>query len=139
MWEGRYKACLVDSESYLLRCYRYIELNPLRARMVPDPADYRWSSFACNVLAVADPLIRPHSSYVSLGRNEVERCSAYKALVEQVITPTSWIASDYIYNVSTRMEPNASAQPSRPSYRAAPVRQKLVGQEALCVPQKVHT
>ena len=87
LWEGRYKACLVDSETYLLRCYRYIELNPLRARMVSDPADYRWSSFACNALAVADPLVRPHSSYVSLGTNLAERCAAYRTLVEQAITP----------------------------------------------------
>jgi putative transposase len=87
LWEGRYKACLVDSESYLLRCYRYIELNPLRARMVADPADYRWSSFACNALGVVDPLIRPHSSYLSLGGNVDERCSVYRALVEETITP----------------------------------------------------
>lgn len=41
LWEGRYKSCLVDSEDYVLRCYRYIELNPLRARMVESPAAYR--------------------------------------------------------------------------------------------------
>ncbi len=87
LWEGRYKACLVDSEAYLLRCYRYIELNPLRARMVANPADYRWSSFACNALAIADSLIRPHLSYLSLGSNVAERCSAYQALVAQAITP----------------------------------------------------
>lgn len=33
LWEGRYKSCLVDSETYVLSCYRYIELNPVRARM----------------------------------------------------------------------------------------------------------
>jgi putative transposase len=87
LWEGRYKACLVDSETYLLRCYRYIELNPLRARMVSDPAGYRWSSFAYNALAVADPLVRPHSSYVNLGTNVAERCAAYRTLVEHAITP----------------------------------------------------
>ena len=87
LWEGRYKACLVDSEAYLLRCYRYIELNPLRACMVVDPADYRWSSFACNALAVADPLIRPHASYLALGSNVAERCAAYRAHVGQAITP----------------------------------------------------
>jgi putative transposase len=40
LWEGRYKACLGDAESYLLRCYRYLELNPVRARMVDTAADY---------------------------------------------------------------------------------------------------
>jgi len=44
LWEGRYKATLVDSEQYLLACYRYIELNPVRARLVADPRAYPWSS-----------------------------------------------------------------------------------------------
>jgi len=87
LWEGRYKACLVDTESYLLRCYRYIELNPLRARMVAAPADYPWSSFAGNALAVVNPLIRPHSAYLSLGAHTAERCAAYRALIEQAIAP----------------------------------------------------
>ena len=87
LWEGRYKASLVDSEAYLLRCYRYIELNPLRASMVANPADYRWSSYACNALAAADPLIRPHVSYLSLGSDVAERCTAHRTFVEQVITP----------------------------------------------------
>jgi putative transposase len=87
LWEGRYKACLVDSESYLLRCYRYIELNPVRAHMVASPANYPWSSYASNAQAVANPLIRPHSSYVGLGANPAERCAAYRALVEQAIAP----------------------------------------------------
>ena len=86
LWEGRYKACLVDSETYLLRCYRYIELNPLRARMVDNPGAYRWSSFTCNALAAANPLIRPHLSYLGLGANVTERCAAYRALVDQAVT-----------------------------------------------------
>jgi putative transposase len=49
LWEGRYKATLIDSESYLLTCYRYIELNPVRADMVPHPRDYLWSSYRCLV------------------------------------------------------------------------------------------
>ena len=43
LWEGRYKSCLVESTDYLLQCYRYIELNPVRAGMVEDPSDYFWS------------------------------------------------------------------------------------------------
>ena len=37
LWEGRYKSCLVDAQDHLLTCYRYIELNPVRARMVESP------------------------------------------------------------------------------------------------------
>ncbi|UZB01728.1 MULTISPECIES: transposase [Xanthomonas] len=49
LWEGRYKACLVDTADYVLRCYRYIELNPLRARLTDNPAAYRWSSCPANL------------------------------------------------------------------------------------------
>jgi putative transposase len=48
LWEGRFKSCLAQSESYLLLCSRYIELNPVRAAMVQMPGQYRWSSFASN-------------------------------------------------------------------------------------------
>ena len=45
LWEGRFKSSLVEEDNYLLACYRYIELNPVRARMVEDPSEYQWSSF----------------------------------------------------------------------------------------------
>jgi putative transposase len=48
LWEGRYKSCLVQDETYVLACYRYIELNPLRAGMVKHVGDYRWSSYRTN-------------------------------------------------------------------------------------------
>jgi putative transposase len=50
LWEGRYRATLLDSERYLLTCHRYIELNPVRAGMVADPAAYPWSSYRHNAL-----------------------------------------------------------------------------------------
>lgn len=59
LWEGRYKAALVDSDEYLLICMRYIELNPVRARMVEHAAQYRWSSFRANALGDHDPLVKP--------------------------------------------------------------------------------
>ena len=48
LWEGRYKSCLVDSDGYFLACSRYIELNPVRAWMVAEPADHPWSSHRTN-------------------------------------------------------------------------------------------
>lgn len=54
-WEGRYKSCLVDTDGYFLACSRYIELNPVRAWMVPEPGDYAWSSFQGNVGERSDP------------------------------------------------------------------------------------
>jgi REP-associated tyrosine transposase len=87
LWEGRYKACLVDTDIHLLRCYRYIELNPVRARMVADAEDYTWSSYAHNALAAVDPLIKPHACYLSLGNNPNERCVAYRDLVGMNVDP----------------------------------------------------
>lgn len=66
LWEGRFKSCLVDSEDYLLRCYRYIELNPVRARMVEAPGQYPWSSYAANALGRTDHLVTPHPAWLAL-------------------------------------------------------------------------
>jgi putative transposase len=80
LWEGRFKSCLVDSQSYLLRCYRYIELNPVRAGMVRRPADYRWSSYRVNGQGESSTLIEPHRSYLALGRNPADQRTAYRNL-----------------------------------------------------------
>ncbi|MFT7227743.1 MAG: putative transposase [Methylophilaceae bacterium] len=45
IWEGRFKSCLVDSEHYLFALYKYIEISPVRAGMVMELADYKWSSY----------------------------------------------------------------------------------------------
>jgi putative transposase len=80
LFEGRYKATLIDSVAYLLTCMRYIELNPVRAGMVTHPSGYRWSSFAANANGEEDPLANPHAEYRSLGRSPDERQSAYRQL-----------------------------------------------------------
>lgn len=87
LWEGRYKASPVGDSRYLLRCQRYIELNPLRAKMVADPADYRWSSFRHHALDVADQLITPHPALRGLGQSPHERRQTYRELVMQAIDP----------------------------------------------------
>jgi putative transposase len=87
LWEGRYKACPVDSETYLLRCYRYIELNPVRAAMVSAPGDYRWSSHAFNAHGAHDPLLQPHPAYLALGAEPRARQQAYRQLVREALTP----------------------------------------------------
>ena len=80
LWDSRYKASLVQAEDYLLVCQRYIELNPVRAAMVDDPAHYRWSSYRANGLGQADPQLTPHSVYLRLARSKAERLAAYRAL-----------------------------------------------------------
>lgn len=80
LWEGRYKASLVGTDGYLLACYRYIELNPVRANMVPEPSAYQWSSYRRNVLGEKDDLVTPHAVYRSLGGSLGRRRRAYRAL-----------------------------------------------------------
>lgn len=82
LWEGRYKATLVDTEAYLLTCYRYIELNPVRASLVASPEEYRWSSYGVNGLGRYDPLISPHDLYFRLGNDPDTRQNAYRALFQ---------------------------------------------------------
>jgi len=84
LWEGRFKAGLVDSERYVLTCYRYIELNPVRAGMVPAPGRYRWSTFRCNALGEPDDIVTPHPSYLALGTGAARR-SNYRALFTEAI------------------------------------------------------
>jgi len=80
LWEGRYKSSLVQAETYLLACYRYIELNPVRAAMVTDPGQYRWSSYRANGLGQHDARLTPHPLYLAQGNGADERAQAYRAL-----------------------------------------------------------
>ena len=87
LWEGRFKSCPVDSERYFLVCHQYVEMNPVRAGMVEDPAAFPWSSHRCNVLGVGDDLVTPHSLYMQLGRSDAERRVAYGELFEVPMDP----------------------------------------------------
>jgi len=80
LWDGRYRACLVDHEHYLLTCYRYIELNPVRAGMVKQAASYPWSSHRHTAWGQPDPLLSPHGCYLALGDSDLARREAYRAL-----------------------------------------------------------
>lgn len=80
LWEGRHKASLVDSENYLLKCYRYIELNPVAASMVERPEEYRWSSYGVNAWGDTSGLITPHAEYSALDQDNALRCFAYREL-----------------------------------------------------------
>ena len=80
LWEGRHKSSAVDTELYLLKCYRYIELNPVAAMMVSRPDEYRWSSFDVNAWGGASAIITPHEEYRKLGACNAERQEAYRQL-----------------------------------------------------------
>jgi putative transposase len=71
---------LIDTPNYLFACFVYIEMNPVRARMVAGPQHYPWSSFQANALGRNDPVLTPHEQYHKLGGTAEKRRQAYKAL-----------------------------------------------------------
>ena len=82
LWDGRFRSSLVQTEGYLFACQRYIELNPVRAGMVINPADYRWSSYRCHAFGLHDGLVTLNVSYLALGDTPVERGAYYRQTCE---------------------------------------------------------
>lgn len=82
LWEGRYRASVLDSDSYFFSCSRYIELNPVRAGLAATPGAYRWSSYRHNGEAKADPVVTPHPLYMMLSDTPEARAEAYRTLFE---------------------------------------------------------
>lgn len=89
LWEGRYKASLVQADDYFLACQRYIELNPVRAGLVTAPAEYVFSSYLCNALGQVDYLITPHPVYQALGGSNKARQTTYRKLFDSSISAST--------------------------------------------------
>lgn len=85
LWDGRYKFSTIDSDAYLLACYRYIELNPVRAGLVRRPQDYEWSSYRCNAFGQPNPMLTPRAEFLAMGRTPSERLLAYRNLVAEAL------------------------------------------------------
>jgi putative transposase len=83
LWEGRFHSSLIDSDYYCLACYRYIELNPVRAGLVPTPSEYRWSSYHENAGGPTRGIVDPHACYVALGPSRVARVDNYRSMVAE--------------------------------------------------------
>ena len=98
LWEGRFKSSLILSDRYLLACYRYIELNPVRAGIVSSADHYPWSSFRANGLGHMNPLLRPHSLWLELGISAEARRSAYLRLFSH----SEGVASDDMIRAAVR-------------------------------------
>jgi putative transposase len=90
LWEGRFLSAPIEGEAHLLACYRYIELNPVRAGMVAAPGDYPWSSYRAHAEGAADLLIADHPLFVALGADAAERQAAYRALFAEVLSE-DWV------------------------------------------------
>ena len=83
LWEGRFYSCLVPTERYALACYRYVECNPVKPRMVDHPSAYPWSSYVTNVQAEGRGFITPHPAYLAIAEDPIERANAYRALCDE--------------------------------------------------------
>jgi putative transposase len=87
LWEGRFRSSLTQEEPYVLGCYRYIELNPVRAGMVEHPGEYRWSSYRANAQGEPSSVVSAHESYRALGPDDQERQAAYRELFRYQLDP----------------------------------------------------
>ncbi|SDU21814.1 transposase [Pseudomonas orientalis] len=87
LWEGRFRSCLVQQENYVLACYRYIEMNPVRAGMVAHPGDYRWTSYRANAQGELSGFISPHAVYSELGSGAAQRAEAYRSIFMDRLSP----------------------------------------------------
>jgi len=85
LWEGRYKACLVGGANHVLRCLRYIDLNPVRARMTDNPASYPWSSCSAHCGQQDNLLLTPHPAWASLATTAKDRARAYRRILREAL------------------------------------------------------
>jgi len=135
LWEGRYRATLIDPAAYLLAVSRYVETNPVRAGLVAEPGQYAWSSFAANTTGADDRLVSPHAVYERLGRSQKTRQAAYAkgfetpidgALLAQIrdATNKAWVLGDSAYcrEVEERLNRRTSPRPRGGDRRSAAYR-----------------
>jgi putative transposase len=85
LFEGRFKSSLVQETRYFLTCLKYIELNPVRAGLVPDPGDYRWSSYRAHGFGVRAKMWTPHATYLAIGASAAARQKSYRDRVNQLV------------------------------------------------------
>ncbi|MBC7415869.1 MAG: transposase [Herminiimonas sp.] len=124
LWQGRYKAAVVDSERYFLLCSRYIELNPVRAGLAAQPEHYRWSSYLHHAGTKPDPLVSEHALLWALGNTPFAREAAYRALVEEAIpdhevrvltdaTLKGWAIGSEQFKVALEKQSHQRVRPAR--------------------------
>lgn len=102
LWEGRFHSSSIESDYYLLACHRYIDMNPVRARLVPHPAEYPWSSHRHYVLGASDSILTPHPLVEAIARDPDARARAYERLFDELQSDAEL---DAIRSATSRREP----------------------------------
>jgi putative transposase len=134
LWEGRFRATLVEPGPWLLACMRWIESPPARSGGVDAALAYAWSSLPHHVGRRLDPLIRDHESFWLLGNTPFERQAAYERLIRQGLdaitvarleadTRHGWPLGSvaFIDSLAKRLErPLTRRNPGRPRRAPAP-------------------
>lgn len=139
LWDGRYRATLVDPKDYANTCARYIEDNPVRARLVKDAASYDWSSFGAHATGRDDALVHPHPEYLALGRSARARQDAWRALFAKPLVPDllerirsatnkAWVLGDaeFCAEIEAHLNRRATPRARGGDRRSAAYRQGLV-------------
>ncbi len=115
LWEGRYKSALIQAERYLLACMVYLDLNPVRAHLVKEPAAYPWSSHAHYIGQRTDRLLTPHPLYWEMGNTPFAREIAYADMVrtgvdrqkQQALTSSAlrgWALGEQVYLIALQQK-----------------------------------
>lgn len=140
LWEGRYKASLIDSDRYVIACYRYIELNPIRARMTDNAATWPWSSCAANLGMTANQQLplSPHPSWLALAQTPIERAAIYRRMLDQAVPPETleqirlylqqqraWGRDDFRTMIEAKTRRFAGTRPAHRPRSSTPVRSKV--------------
>lgn len=132
LWEGRYRSSLIETDAYLLACMAYIDLNPVRAGMVSDPAEFPWSSHRHYIGQRIDKLVTPHALIWSLGNTPFAREASYlervqagvgtvqqQALTRSALTGWALGSEDFLQalqeGTERRVSPGKPGRPARPA------------------------
>jgi len=90
LWEGRFKSSAISTDEYLLACCRYVELNPVRAGIVSDPADYRWSSYGAKIGAQENDWLDYDPCYLRLAESDQKRAEKYASWIKETVLSEEW-------------------------------------------------
>jgi len=110
VWQGRFKSPVIEKDSYLLQCGRYVELNPVRAKIVQEPGEYRWSSYRFYAYGESNELLDEDPLYETFGKEKVDREKEYRGFIkdgipDDVLNHIRYsITSDHILGEDTFIE-----------------------------------
>ncbi len=124
LWEGRYRSTVIDSEKYLLSCYRYIELNPVRAGIVNNPGDYDWSSYNFHAYGKPDGIISEHKLFWAIGATKEQCRPTYRNLCTESLdtqfiremresTNKAWVLGDDDFKAKVEKLSKRRAKPMK--------------------------